>query len=449
MRTPLYRRALADDLKRWVDDGLISDDQRTAMLSAAGGSSGATNAGRILMGFAAVLFAFAAISFIAANWGALSDGVRLGLVMIALAGSIAASWWTLERGWRVSGEALALVSAGLFGAGVMLVAQAFNIQAHYPRGTLIWAIGAAATGWALGARPPLALAGVLLCVWVIQEYSNTIPIGVLWLYAPTLAGVLALAGALRSGVTTVLALVSLTIWFVASAGVMIDADRVTVMQAISVGGLVALIAAMAFGAARERGFAGAGAASVLAAVAAAVAGFVLQPAAGEVSLDRDWDQPTLLGGILSVVALGATLAMVALRWRAGMDRAPAGAIAAGALGLTAAPVLPALFGSPVAAELALGLAFLLAAAGVAAIGAREDRRGLLAIGVGAFFVEALYVYWRAAGALLSTSAFFLFGALLFAGLALFILRAARRRDAEPPSPASEPLETSDTSETGS
>ena len=69
------------------------------------------------------------ILFFAANWDAITRPARVVLLLAALLGSYAAGQLVLERRPLV-GHALIVLGTIVFGAGIVLVAQMFHVQAR-------------------------------------------------------------------------------------------------------------------------------------------------------------------------------------------------------------------------------------------------------------------------------------------------------------------------------
>lgn len=101
----------------------------------------------------------------------------------------------------------------LFGAGIMLVAQMYHIEGHWPNGTLWWAIGAAAIAWARPCPWQGVLAAVLAVVTVAGEVGS-FSAPALTALALIFVGLLPLAWRLRS---TLLLGIALPSAFVAAA----------------------------------------------------------------------------------------------------------------------------------------------------------------------------------------------------------------------------------------
>jgi uncharacterized membrane protein len=67
----------------------------------------------------------------------------------------------------------------MFGAGIWLVAQIYNIDEHYPNAFLIWALGALVMAWSLDSIPQAIGAVILLCFWngfEVFDFSNNTPL---------------------------------------------------------------------------------------------------------------------------------------------------------------------------------------------------------------------------------------------------------------------------------
>lgn len=105
---------------------------------------------RIIVGIGAVLVAAGIFSFIAANWQGMTPGVKVAVIVFFLLLADALGWVSKETyGYQKTGEALYLLGALIYGAGIFLVAQIFNIHANWPDGFLLWMIGACLLGWAV------------------------------------------------------------------------------------------------------------------------------------------------------------------------------------------------------------------------------------------------------------------------------------------------------------
>jgi len=164
---------LLGEIPGWVTEGLISREaadkisERYRLAQAASGREKLIYAVGIL---AALLLGTGVIMFFASNWQAIPRLGKLAIICVVLA----ATYWAgyelkYKRGYEIVGEAIILLGAILFGAGIFLVAQAFHISAHFPNGLLLWMFGLAPLFYLIKSKPLLMDIALLFCVWLIVE----------------------------------------------------------------------------------------------------------------------------------------------------------------------------------------------------------------------------------------------------------------------------------------
>lgn len=169
---------LLAEIDRWTNDGLITSEQATRLRALYPDTEKKTSWGLIVFsGLGAVVVGLGVILLLAYNWSEIPKFGKLSLIF----GSFVAAhgvglWLRWGRTPRVElSEALSLFGSMLFGAGIWLVAQVYNIDEHFPTGFLVWGLGVLALAWALGSVPQALLATVVLTIWGSTElfrYSN-------------------------------------------------------------------------------------------------------------------------------------------------------------------------------------------------------------------------------------------------------------------------------------
>ncbi|HMP85481.1 MAG TPA: DUF2157 domain-containing protein [Candidatus Paceibacterota bacterium] len=113
----------------------------------------------IVVTFGVILIGAGIFSFIASNWQYMSSFAKVFIILISMIISYTAGFWIKEKTtFTKSGEALILLGSLIYGAGIFLVAQIFNIRANWPDGFILWSVGTIAMFFAVGSYSALVLA---------------------------------------------------------------------------------------------------------------------------------------------------------------------------------------------------------------------------------------------------------------------------------------------------
>ena len=108
----------------------------------------------IIVTIGAVLVGAGIFSFIAANWQEMTRPMKVGIIVISMLISYAIGWYLKEKlNLTKTGEALILLGAIIYGAGIFLVAQMFNIRANWPDGFILWMFGTIVMAFAVESFP--------------------------------------------------------------------------------------------------------------------------------------------------------------------------------------------------------------------------------------------------------------------------------------------------------
>lgn len=174
-----FAERLGRETERWVADGLITAEQAAAVRARYAGAAHAEPRGRAAATLAvigAVAVGVGVIGFLAANWEAMSHGLRLALLTAAVGGSYAAGYELRERTGRLPrvGEALHLLGVLLFGAALFLVGQMYHVEAHDPLALLVWAAAAVAVALVVRSRAIAWAALLIFTGWVGFEAGTAL-----------------------------------------------------------------------------------------------------------------------------------------------------------------------------------------------------------------------------------------------------------------------------------
>lgn len=166
-----HRTWLAGEVEAWRARGLVSTDQAAGILALYGTSEERAEHRRsksllVLMGAAAFLVGLGVLLLIGYNWQGIPIGGKLAIIFGTILGVHGLGLHLRFRAGRETGSEVAFFLGGLlYGAGIMLIAQIFHLNAHYPDGVWWWALGV--LPFALTLRTPLlhVLLVALLALW--------------------------------------------------------------------------------------------------------------------------------------------------------------------------------------------------------------------------------------------------------------------------------------------
>ena len=182
------RRWLEAELEAWQGTGLISTEQRLAIVeqypttddAAEATSSKAVTA---LMGTAAMLVTAGVLLLISFNWEAMPAAVKLvlifGTIITTYVGAFSVRY---QRGAIGLSNVLFFLGATFYGCGIWLVAQIFHLNGHYPDAMWWWALGVLPVAVCLDSLLVHALLAVLLAIWCGMELIGFSDLGLSFLF---------------------------------------------------------------------------------------------------------------------------------------------------------------------------------------------------------------------------------------------------------------------------
>lgn len=162
---------LTRESERWAADGVITPEQRAAILGRYPDDASSTLFGSATLSWLAWLVgACGVILLVAWNWDGLSHSAKVGGTLVVTLAAYAAAAWLWQRGAPGRAELLAFAGALLAGAFVAAITEMWKVQQTWPM--LAWAVVIAVT--ALVAASPVTTtlgAGVLL-FWVLVDSGS-------------------------------------------------------------------------------------------------------------------------------------------------------------------------------------------------------------------------------------------------------------------------------------
>lgn len=172
-RDPFLER-LRKEISRWKERGIVDGDIEAKILAEYGEayhtSVKAERQGRltrIISILGVILVGVGVFLFLGANWDTIPKELKLLIIFSSIAAAYGSGFWLRLREYEKTGRALEFLGALLYGAGIALVAQIYNIQAGSGTIFLLWAGGVLASGLALRSELFLGFSAVLFAFWTV------------------------------------------------------------------------------------------------------------------------------------------------------------------------------------------------------------------------------------------------------------------------------------------
>lgn len=155
---------LEHELTHLQSGGIISEEEKERMLASYDVKAGLSFI-TILLAIGALLLGLGILTFVASNWMYVSKGLKFLLIIICLIGvNFAGVKW--ETRFPKTSRSLHYAGILIFGAGIFLIEQMFNISINFNSSFLLWAVGAVCIGYYLKDRAILLFTSFLLFIYL-------------------------------------------------------------------------------------------------------------------------------------------------------------------------------------------------------------------------------------------------------------------------------------------
>ncbi|WP_431800210.1 DUF2157 domain-containing protein [Halobacillus andaensis] len=177
----MNRGELKKESEKWVKEGVISSDQRNRILS----RYEKNTRHPVLLTFAALFIGLGFLTFIASNWSALTDLVKMAIILFFLLVFYGAGFWFYNKKSKSFGLSLLIVALSVFGAGIFLTGQMYHFTSFTAFPFFIWSL--AAFGLLIVFQESLLFIAALVIITAGQIYSGSvyqefyIPLGILFI----------------------------------------------------------------------------------------------------------------------------------------------------------------------------------------------------------------------------------------------------------------------------
>ncbi|ABS64268.1 membrane protein-like protein [Parvibaculum lavamentivorans DS-1] len=416
----IYLQRLKHDLDLWIERGWVTPANAESILLSAREPAATRRMPGVLAILGAVLIGFAVMSFVAANWAEISKLAKLIMIFGAMWAAYIAAFLLQKRDHPALAQAAVLIGLGLFGAGIMLIAQIYHIVTDDPAGVLAWCIAALSTAWLLPSRPALALGILLTVVWTYFVVEMPGAVSPHWSFWLPWAAALVLSLRLSWSPGLHLSLIAGLIWQAMNAQAIVETYGIVETQLAIIILLEMLAIWLAAVLLSERGPRFASIAEAYAIAFAFAIFWIFQTAPSDNEIASSAAGP-LVTGLMAVVVAGLAFLCIA---RSKLE-------ARHIIGIGALAVLALLFpvlrsGAGETIPWLYAAAFLVLAAWLVSYGTGRGSRFAVNFGFVAFAAEVLYLYFETLGDLLSTALFFALGGVLLIAGSIVMERMRRR-----------------------
>jgi len=171
LRHHRFAKRLRRELPVWVERGWVTPGGDSAILEhvvAQGSGFGFLAYAFSILGV--LLLGSGIITYFAANWALMPKIIKLVILFGGMWAAYGIAAYLLRRGDSPHlGQAILLLGVMLFGANIMLIAQIYHIDSHYPDGVLSWSAGALLAAYLLRSQPAMIAALGLGVLWTGME----------------------------------------------------------------------------------------------------------------------------------------------------------------------------------------------------------------------------------------------------------------------------------------
>ncbi|HBC88887.1 MAG TPA: hypothetical protein DCZ94_18240 [Lentisphaeria bacterium] len=164
----MNKKWLLQEIETWISAGIIDRAQADRISAIYPETKPSRNWGALIFSvIGAIIFGLGIILLFAYNWDAIPKFAKLAIIFSALAGAHGAGFYFRTRGEKFSALSEAMFALGtmLFGSGIWLIAQIYNIDEHYPNAFIVWGAGALLLAWSLPSVVQGTMASILFVLW--------------------------------------------------------------------------------------------------------------------------------------------------------------------------------------------------------------------------------------------------------------------------------------------
>ncbi len=428
MREQYYQRRLVNDLEKWVEQGRISQENAEDIISDLPSSGLAERLPSVIAILGAVLICFGILAFVAANWYGVPKYMRLALLGVGMWAAYGCAGILHKRGSVWLFEATVLIGVSIYTTGIVLIAQMYHMDGHYPDAIIMAGAGALLAAWLLRSTSALVIAFAMITLWTHMEIFD-FDAKFHWPFLIAWCGLTAIAYLLKSRLGYHLATVSFGYWVTVTAFTHIWFDGGAMALLAGLGFIVLSIALIfAHHIYKETPDSFACALSRYAITALVTLIFFIQinePNSYFASVNRPGGYEFYTFWFSSSAALVAIGILISILWRQKTGYTTSNIVGLILLGITA-PLFSITGADGLQTLIPLAISVFLISLWLITFGQDFADRNFINLGFVLFGGEALYIYFKMFGTLMNSFVFFTIGGIILILLALGLDRFRKR-----------------------
>jgi uncharacterized membrane protein len=171
-----FSETLRSEVPLWIEQGLVDGNAAEKLLNLYPLIESKSKLVGLITIFGSVLIGLGVLLFVGSNWQHLSAFFKLGLIIAAVAAANFGGWhFSYKENARPKlGASLFLLGGLLYGAGIWLVAQTFQLDLDWSLGMGLWSIGLIPMAMLVRSVPLAILNGLVLLCWSFSGQHLTI-----------------------------------------------------------------------------------------------------------------------------------------------------------------------------------------------------------------------------------------------------------------------------------
>lgn len=159
---------LKEQLEAWQQDDLIGEDTGNAILERY--SVRSLNFVKVVLAIGALLVGLGILSFIASNWDVMGKLLKFS-VIVGLYAAVNGAGYVLMEKYPKTGRSLIYLGVLVYGAGIFLIGQIFNLGGNFSNAFLFWGIGILPLAWLYKDTVVYIFAQVVLLLFVLSSFN--------------------------------------------------------------------------------------------------------------------------------------------------------------------------------------------------------------------------------------------------------------------------------------